>query len=42
MFGISIVLILILGSAMGDVLSEFHSLTGVWSLLINMVSLGII
>ena len=41
-FGISMVLISILRSTMDDVLSEFHSLTKVWSLMVCIVSLGII
>ena len=42
MFNISIVLISILRSTINVVLSKFHSLTKVWSLLIYIVSLRII
>ena len=39
MFNISLVLISILRSTINDILSKFHSLTKVWSLLIYIVSL---
>ena len=42
MFNISLVLISILRSTINDILSKFHSLTKVWSLLIYIVSLRII
>ena len=42
MFNTSLVLISILRSTMNDILSKFHSVTKVWSLLIYIVSLRII
>ena len=42
MFNFSLVLISILRSTMNDILSKFHSLTKVWSLLIYILSLRII
>ena len=42
MFNISLVLISILRSTINDILSKFHSLTKVLSLLINIVSSRII
>ena len=42
MFNISLVLISILRSTINDILSKFHSLTKVLSLLIYIVSSGII
>ena len=41
MFNITLALISILRSTINDILSKFHSLTKVWSLLINIVSLRI-
>ena len=42
MFNITLVLISILRSTVNDILSKFHSLSKVWSLLIYIVSLRII
>ena len=42
MFNLSLVLISVLRSTINDILSKFHSLTKVWSLLIYIVSLRMI